>query len=249
VGLTLARRSAGKAQLRSVAELIPIEAIDRSGVVVTSDGALTRIVHVTPSNPLILSSRDRDDTAEGFCHLAARLRPGQVVQLYVQARPVNLEDVLASSRREVAHWAGPPPEGAQPTDQRSLDRWRLYAAMEESLRLHADDQAAVRFDAYMIVPFVPEQSGARRALAEIARYRGGATASALERDIGSHTRALRQSLAHTDALRAELDAMNMTNRLLDGEEVLELLWARSARRVRRGAERLAPAANRSRRAR
>ena len=40
-------------------------------------------------------------------------------------------------------------------DPLALDRWRLYAAMEESLRLHADAQATVQLNAYIVVPFVP----------------------------------------------------------------------------------------------
>src|SRR5262249_8426733 len=126
-------------------ELLSIEALDRTGLAITSEGALGRILHVIPPNPLILSATDRARIASSFSQLAGRLRRGQTLQFYVQARPVTLDDVLLDSRREVAAWAGEPPAKGKPAqDPLSLSRWRLYAAMEESLRLHADHQAAVR---------------------------------------------------------------------------------------------------------
>jgi energy-coupling factor transporter ATP-binding protein EcfA2 len=227
VGLTRHRRSPAAGELRPVGELIPLVAVDRSGLAVTSQGTFVHVVHVSPPNPLILSPEDREAAAASFCYLAGRLRAGQCVQFYVQARPVNLEEVLASSRREVTRAAGPAPSPATPAaDRRARDRWRLYAAMEESLRMHADDQAAVQFDAYMVVPFTPDVRTARRALADLTPRRGKPPQATLERDLQAHGRAVRQALAHTDALRSELDAMDVANRVLDGEELLQLLWSR-----------------------
>ncbi len=54
---------------------------------VTSEGAFVRVLRVTPPNPLILSGEDREAVAAGFCQLIGRLRPGQSVQFYVEARP------------------------------------------------------------------------------------------------------------------------------------------------------------------
>ena len=81
------RRSDG---LREAGELVAVEALDRTGLVVTSDGGFVRVLRVTPPNPLILSSEDRQAVAAGFCHLIGRLQPGQSVQFYVDARPVQL---------------------------------------------------------------------------------------------------------------------------------------------------------------
>ena len=106
----------------------------------------------------------------------------------------------------------------------ALARWRLYAAMEESLRLHADAQAAVQVSCYVVVPLVPRQSVARAALAWARRSR--LPTASLERPVQAHRRAVREQLAHTDALRSELEAEGMATELLDGEQVLRLLWAR-----------------------
>ena len=96
--------------------------------------------------------------------------------------------------------------------------------MEESLRLHADDQAAIEVSAYVVVPFLPRQSVARAALAWAQRRR--LPTAPLERPLQAHRRAVREHLAHVDALRSELEAEGMPTALLDGEEVVRLLWAR-----------------------
>jgi hypothetical protein len=96
--------------------------------------------------------------------------------------------------------------------------------MEESLRLHADDQAATEVSAHVVVPFLPRQSVARAALAW-AQGRRLPTAP-LERPLQAHRRAVREHLAHVDALRSELEAEGMPTGMLDGEEVVRLLWAR-----------------------
>ena len=145
------------------------------------------------------------------------------MQIYIDARPVNLTQLLADCRREVQASAGPVPS-VEDGDRLALARWRLYAAMEESLRLHADAQAAVQVSCYVVVPLVPRQSVARAALAWAKRSR--LPTASLERPVQAHRRAVREQLAHTDALRSELEAEGMATELLDGEQVLRLLWAR-----------------------
>jgi energy-coupling factor transporter ATP-binding protein EcfA2 len=208
--------------------LLPVEFVDESGLVITSDGALVRIVQVFPPNPLVLAPEDRQRLADGFCHLVGRLRPSQSVQFYAQAKPIDVEDLLDASRHEVARWAGPPPvRGGGPLDRRALDRWRLYGAMEESIRLHADDQAAVEFGAYVVIPFVPvDPSSARSVIADLLKPAAKLEKAPLQRDMKAHGRVLRKAYAHVDAIRAELDAMAIPHRLLDGSEVADLLFSR-----------------------
>jgi hypothetical protein len=224
--LTKSKNTAAAQALPEAGDLLAVEAIDRTGLIVTSEGALVRMLAVTPPNPLILSAQERAQTAAAFCHLVCRLRPEQSLQFYVQARPVNLPEILADCRREVQAWAGEPPSpnhGAR--DPLALSRWRMYSAMEESLRQHADDQAAMHVQAYVVVPYVPSQQAARAVLEQFKPGRRLPT-SALERSITDHRRAVRESLAHTDSIRAELDALNLPVRLLNGEEAVALLWSR-----------------------
>jgi hypothetical protein len=208
-------------------DVLAVEAIDAGGLLITSEGAFVRIVKVTPPNPLILSAEEREQIAHAYCESVARLRAGQSVQCYVESRPADLASVLAEVRGEVEHWAGPAPTAEQNGhDALAVDRWRLYAAMEQSLRLHADAQAAVRTSAYLIVPYVPVQRGARALGAGLKFGHRRLPLASLERDLKAHQRAARESLALTESLRADLDALELPTKLLNGWEVAELLWAR-----------------------
>ena len=209
--------------LRHAGDLLAVEAIDRTGLIVTSEGALVRIFRVAPCNPLLMSAGEREKTAGAFARLVSQLGTEETVQIYIDARPVNLAELLADCRREVQASAGPVPTAAD-GDRLALARWRLYAGMEESLRLHADAQAAVQVSSYLVVPLVPRQSVARAALAWAKRSK--MPTASLERPVSPHRRAVREQLAHVDALRAELEAEGMATELLDGEQVARLMWAR-----------------------
>jgi len=206
-------------------DLVAVEAIDRTGLVVTSEGAFVRVLRVTPPNPLILSREDREAVAAGFCHLIGRLRPGQSVQFYIDARPVQLAELLTDARREVQATAGPAPTpGRAARDATALSRWRLHAAMEESLQRHADEQASVQLSAHLIIPLVVREPAAR---AQLAGLRGlGRVGTSLQRGLPAHRRAARDSQAHVDALRSELEALGLPVTQLNGAQVFALLWAR-----------------------
>ena len=211
-------------RLREAGELLAVETVDRTGLVITSEGAFVRIFRVAPVNPLLMSGEERAKVAETFQRLISQLHADERIQILVEGRPVNLDELLADCRREVEASAGPPPSrgnGAQ--DPLALSRWRLHASLEESLRLHADSQAAVEVSHYVVVPFLPRQHVARAALAYARR--GKLPTAPLERTLSAHRRAVREHLGRVDALRAELEAEGMATELLDGEQVVRLLWA------------------------
>ena len=110
-------------------------------------------------------------------------------------------------------------------DGLALARWRLYAALEESLRRHADHQAAVRTRMFVVMPYLPPLRSMRERLGQL-RSNGSLPRGPLQRELGPHRRAVRESLAHANAIGAELSALGLPNRLLNGEEVAELLWRR-----------------------
>jgi len=110
--------------MKEAGELLAVEAIDRTGMVVTSEGALVRIINVTPPNPLILSAEERVRIAQGYCHLLSRLRADQSLQFYVVSRPIDLDEILAGARREVSYTAGDPPRHST---VRMSTRWRCRA--------------------------------------------------------------------------------------------------------------------------
>lgn len=206
-------------ELPEAGELVPVEAIDRTGLIVRSDGAFVRILRVTPANPLVLSAEDAKWVGMGFAAVLEKLRAGQSIQFYIDARPVRLDDVLVQLRDEVQAVAGPMPMPTSQHDAVSLTRWKLYAAVEQSLRLHGQAQSAVQLDTYAVIPYFPTRKGARATLKL-------ASSAPLERSLAEHRRAARESQAHIDAIRAEVEAAGLPVRQLNGSEAFTLLWQR-----------------------
>ena len=224
-GRRATRKVNGREALPQAGELLAVEAIDRTGLIVTREGAFVRIFRVIPPNPLLMSADERAQTAGTFQRLVAQLKANETLQIYIDARPVNQSELLAACRSQVQDSAGPPPTRERPPrDPMALAQWRLYAALEESIRLHADEQAAVHVSAYVVAPFVPRQSVRQAALAWARRDK--LASAPLERPVRAHRRAVREHLAHVDSLRHELEAEGMSTDLLGGEQVVRLLAAR-----------------------
>ena len=97
-------------ELREAGELLGVEAVDRTGLVVTSEGAFVRILRVAPVNPLLMSGEERDKVAGTFQRLISQLHDDERIQVVVEGRPVNLAELVDECRRQVEACAGPPPD-------------------------------------------------------------------------------------------------------------------------------------------
>src|SRR5919106_4725395 len=93
--------------LPEAGELLAVEALDRAGVLVTSEGALVRYLRAAPKNPLVMSDAERAQVAHAFGQLVARVPAGQSLQFYVEAAPVRLDALLEHSRREADRGLAP----------------------------------------------------------------------------------------------------------------------------------------------
>lgn len=225
MGPLAARRApAGDQQLPAAGELVPVEALSRDGVLITSEGALVRYLRVAAKNPLVMAESERQHVGEAFGQMAARVGAGQSIQFYVEARPVQLEALLGLSRAEskaavdALHTAG--------LNARADGLARLHGAHEQSLVQHADAQAAMDIAYYAIVPYLPDQASGPDWRALIPGRRRRLPTAPLERTLDSHRRVLRESLYLTDAIRSDLEGLDLSTRLLSGPEVLDLLWRR-----------------------
>jgi hypothetical protein len=89
--------------------LLGVETVDRTGLVVTSEGAFVRIFRVVPVNPPLMSGEEREKAAATFARLISSLQADERIQVLVEGRPVNLAELVGECRREVQACAGPPP--------------------------------------------------------------------------------------------------------------------------------------------
>ena len=103
---------------------------------------------------------------------------------------------------------------------------RLHGAVEQSLELHCDEQAAVELGYYVVVPYVPDQGLRVDWRSLIPGRRKRLPTAPLSRALESHRRVVRESLRLTDSIRADLEALDLSTRLLSGPEVADLLWRR-----------------------
>ena len=78
---------------------------------------------------------------------------------------------------------------------------------------------------FVVAPYLPPLRSMRERLGQL-RSGGSLPRGPLQRELGAHRRVVRESLAHANAVGAELSALGIPNRLLNGEEVAELLWRR-----------------------
>jgi len=216
-------RTGSTAAPREAGELCAVEAIDREGLVVTSEGALLRVLRAAPKNPLVMSAAEREQVGHALGQLAGRLQAGQSVQFYVEATPVRLQALLERSEDDAERAIR---ALASNGDGRADALRRLQAALRESLERHADEQAAVDVAYYVVVPYLPDQRTRVDwpALLPGARRRLGS--APLQRSLASHRRVARESLHLTDSIRGDLEALDLSTHLLDGPEVLDLLWRR-----------------------
>src|SRR5918998_5674160 len=221
MGHVIPKKREATSEPSAAGTLLDVIALDRSGVLVTGEGALVRFAEVTPRNPRVMGGEEQQRVGEGFAAMAGRLRPGQSLQFYVEAAPVLLGDVLDVTREEVTRSLE-----RQPPERASALR-RLAEAHEQSLIAHASQQAAVRFRTYVVIPFLPAGPVTKvdwEALRPRSRRR--LPRAPLTRGLEEHQRAIRESLVHTDNIISDLESLELSAQLLAGPEVAELLFRR-----------------------
>jgi hypothetical protein len=200
---------------RSAAELLGVAAIEDDGLLVHEDGAYVRYLEVGSVNPLVVDQAEGERISAAFGQLAARLPDRQSLQLYVQGTPLDLEDVLAQETHRCEQAAGAAEDIGEPERARAIRR--LGIAQEQSIRVNALAVAPVRLRYLVICPWQP----VRRALRV-----GGARGRPWRVKVAVHERAIRDSFRHAEGVRADLEAMSVAARSLDGREVLDLLHER-----------------------
>src|SRR5207245_760809 len=109
VALGACSRTRGPAMTRagrSAASLLGVAAIEAEGLLISQDGAYVRYLEVSAVNPLALEQVECERVSAAFAGVAARLPDGESLQLYVQARTLALEELLADESHRCEQAAG-----------------------------------------------------------------------------------------------------------------------------------------------
>src|SRR5918998_419619 len=130
MGHVIPKKREATSEPSAAGALLDVVALDRSGVLVTGEGALVRFAEVTPRNPRVMGTEEQQRVGDGFAAMVGRLRPGQSLQFYVEAAPVLLHEVLETTRGEVRNALARAPL------TRGLDEH--HRALRESL-VHTDN--------------------------------------------------------------------------------------------------------------
>jgi hypothetical protein len=200
---------------RCATDLLGVAAIDPDGLLVREDGVYVRYLEVGVVNPLVLDQAEGERVSAAFGQVAARLPDRQSLQLYVQGTPLDLEEVLADETHRCEQAAGAAEDIGE--HERAKAIRRLGIAQEQSIRVNAQTVAPLCLRYLVVCPWQP----AGRSLSI-----GRGSRRALRVKAAVHARAIRDSLRHSDGVRADLEAMGLPARPLNGDEVLDLLHGR-----------------------
>ncbi len=197
------------------AQLLGGAAIEPDGLLIRRDGTYVRYLQSEVVNPLVLDPEEAEGISAAFAQIAARLADRQTLQLYVQATPLELEELLAKERHGCEQAAGAAQDIGQ--HERAEAIRRLGCAQEDSIRSCAARVGPVHVRYVLVCPCTP--AGRRRPSRRPGRH-------ALRLTAAAHERAARDSLRHSEGIRADLQAMGLDAEALDGAAVLDLLHAR-----------------------
>jgi TraG P-loop domain len=204
------------ARKRCVADLLGVAAIDPDGLLIAEDGTYVRYLEVGAVNPLVLDQAEGERISAAFGQIAARLPDRQSIQLYVQGTPLALEEILADETHRCEQAAGAAQDIGE--HERAKAIRRLGIAQEQSIRATAQTVAPLYLRYFVVCPWQP---AGRSALFAARRSRG-----ALRVKAEVHERAIRDCLRHLEGVRADVEAMGLPARPLEGHEVLDLLHGR-----------------------
>ena len=196
------RRGRWRGRSRTASSLLDVASIRADGLLTRKDRTLLRYLEVEPVNPLVMDSAEAERVSVAFTGVAARLTDGQSLQLYTQAAPALVEELVAVQAdrcRDAADRATRDGDA-----ELSAALIGLGGAHERTLRDATARLDPTRFRHLLVCPWSPPRRGRSENTEEHSQ----------------------QSLDHTEGIRSELEAAGLTARRLDGPEVLDLLAAR-----------------------
>lgn len=220
----IARCASERTGVNDPRRLLSVAAIGEDGLAIRTDGTCLRYLEVLAApNPLAADEQANEQLTDALGGVLARLGPGQSLQLYVQARPLSMQELLAGEAHAVA-LAANSIQDERPELAGAMRR--LHQCAEDSLQTHSQTVAAMSMRYVIVVPWTEKRERFAR------RQRG--SPELLQCAAGEH--AQQESLAHAHGIQRDLQTLGLDVRLLDGPGVLELLADRfdPGRRARGG---------------
>ncbi len=196
---------------RGSEELLGLESISEDGLILRSDGCYVRCLQSGAVNAIVMDPGEAERLSGAFAQIAARLPDGQSLQICAHARPLDVPSLLEEQRARSERAARAADHAGAPGRGEALRR--LGELQRESLSETAARARPLELAFLVVCPWKAQPTGLLR------RRRP---------DGPAHERAVRDSLRHCQAICAELDALGLQSRPLDGAEMLELLGERFA---------------------
>jgi len=216
-GLAAAKAASGAGGRRNLrgpgdaGGLLGLEAISEDGLVLTRQGGYVRCLQSAAVNAMVMDPGEAERFSAAFAQIAARLPDGQSLQLYAHATPIDVAGLLEEEQARGERAAREADRQGAPERARALRR--LGELQRESV---SETAARTRPLELRFLVVCPWRTGGRR----LARRRRA--------DRAAHERGVRDSLRHSQAICAELEALGLQTRALDGAEMLALLHERFA---------------------
>jgi len=192
----------------TAARLLGVSAITPDGLLITAQGSYVRYLETGVVNPLVMGAAEAERVSAAFAQVASRLPDGGSLQLYTSAVSLDLAEVLAQEAHRCAVAAGAAEDDGHSARGEAIRG--LGEAQEQTLSHSARDVAPLSIRHIVVCPLSPPQRATRRRIPSKA----------------AHERALRDSLRHTEGVRADLESIGLAVRPLDGGQVMDLLHGR-----------------------
>src|SRR5919202_4801468 len=226
-----ARRRTRREQARTdyAGDWLPVEALGRDGLLIRSDGAFVRYLQVAPSNPLVLSDAECVELSRSFGEVLSRIPARMTATFHVEATPLPVEALLD----EVSEQVEAPAQALELAAGRDNGQGEALAERAAALRAlgdaeqitiaeHAEAQAAMDIRYYVIVSYMPDLP-VRPGLDDLVPGRRAVSAP-LVRSVEAHREVAHKSLQLTEAIRHDLETLDLAVSRLDGPAVAQLLW-------------------------
>ncbi len=202
-------------------ELLDLLALAPEGQAINARGQILQWLEIDrPLNPLVMDDEATQAISRKFAKVAGHVPAGDELQLYLQASPLAIEDVLYE---EAAHNVAAIEHARQQGDPALAQALgRLQGAVEHSLATHSRAVAAKRLRHIVVCPFQPSgDAGLFGSTRKRVPRKGPISFTETELEQAQH-----DATDYAEGVRAQLELAGAPARVLNGYEVLDLLWQR-----------------------